>query len=205
MTDQQPDTPRGEQGEDEPQHRPRIYVASLSDYNAGVLHGTWLDAAQAPQHLHDGITKMLAASPTAQRYGEPAEEWAIHDYEHFGPIRLGEYESIEQVAALARGITAHGDAFVWWWMTTEASGSNDTELTEAFEDAYLGHYDSAETYGLQLLEDLGFDPDRLPGIPDSLRPYLRLDAEAWVRDMQYAGELITAPAEDGGVFLFSIR
>ena len=25
---------------------PRIYVASLSDYNAGRLHGVWIDAAE---------------------------------------------------------------------------------------------------------------------------------------------------------------
>ena len=45
---------------DNPQ--PRIYVASLSDYNAGILHGVWLDAAQEPDELQAHIDLML---PTA--------------------------------------------------------------------------------------------------------------------------------------------
>lgn len=53
---------------------PRIYVASLSDYNAGRLHGSWLDANQPVDQLNDGVQAMLASST------EPlAEEYAIHD------------------------------------------------------------------------------------------------------------------------------
>jgi hypothetical protein len=33
---------------DKPPTTPRIYVASLADYNAGRLHGSWLDAARNP-------------------------------------------------------------------------------------------------------------------------------------------------------------
>ena len=45
-----------------PQHlsgTPRIYVASLSDYNAGHLHGRWIDADQDP----DAIREEIAAMP----------------------------------------------------------------------------------------------------------------------------------------------
>ena len=41
------------------------------------------------------------------RWGSPspgAEEWAIHDYEGFGPLRLDEFESLENVAKVAAGI-----------------------------------------------------------------------------------------------------
>ncbi len=41
---------------------PRIYVASLSDYNAGRLHGAWLNAAQESADLHADIAAMLAQS-----------------------------------------------------------------------------------------------------------------------------------------------
>jgi len=52
----------------------RIYVASLSDYNAGRLHGAWIDATQDADEIEAEVQEMLAASP------EPiAEEWAIHD------------------------------------------------------------------------------------------------------------------------------
>lgn len=182
---------------------PRIYVASLSDYNAGTLHGVWLQADQDPDDLHEQISQMLAASPNTRRYGDVAEEYAIHDYENFGAVRLGEYEPIERVAALARGISAHGPAFAYWWgMDPPTETGDDTELEAAFEEHYLGEYESVTEYGRQLLDDLGFDPDELPGIPEGLRPYVSLDVEAWVRDMQYGGELRTAPSERG-VHVFS--
>ena len=73
----------------EPRDRLRIYVASLSDYNAGRLHGAWIDAAQEPEQIEAEIAWMLKQSP------EPiAEEWAIHDHEGFGGVRLSEYEQV---------------------------------------------------------------------------------------------------------------
>src|SRR4051794_22832572 len=76
--------------EAEPRNRPRIYVASLSDYNAGRLHGTWIDTNQTVEEVGGEITAMLALSP------EPgAKEWAIHDHEGFGPYHVGEYESLQ--------------------------------------------------------------------------------------------------------------
>lgn len=40
---------------------PRIYVASLADYNAGVLHGAWIDATDADT-IQDEVNAMLRAS-----------------------------------------------------------------------------------------------------------------------------------------------
>ena len=100
---QQPEQP--EVHEQEPRNNPRIYVASLSDYNAGRLHGSWLDAAQDPEALLAGISEMLATSP------EPiAEEWAIHDYEGFCGAALSEYEDVATVSKLALGVVEHGPA-----------------------------------------------------------------------------------------------
>lgn len=200
MSDTTEQEPTAETRADTP---PRIYVASLSDYNAGTLHGVWLQADQDPDDIREGIGKMLADSPTTRRYGDVAEEYAIHDYENFGAVRLDENEPIDRVTALARGISTHGTAFAYWWeMDPPAETSDDTELGAAFEEHYLGDYDSVTEYGRQLLDDLGFDPDELPGIPEGLRPYVSLDVEAWVRDMQYGGEIRTAPSERG-VHVFS--
>jgi len=58
-------------------------------YNNGKLHGRWIDATQGESAIRDEIQEMLSESP------EPnAEEWAIHDYEGFGQIRLSESEDI---------------------------------------------------------------------------------------------------------------
>ena len=114
MQEQEPDQQDGggneelteeERPEMEPRSTPRIYVASLSDYNAGRLHGAWIDAAVEPDVLTESINDMLRTSP------EPgAEEWAIHDYEGFGPLRLGEYESLTTVSTIAQGIAENGPA-----------------------------------------------------------------------------------------------
>ncbi|MGW0019942.1 antirestriction protein ArdA [Rhodococcus sp. NPDC003382] len=111
MSHEQPST----HGEDEASSErrstpgPRIYVASLADYNAGRLHGAWLDAGRDPADLQADIRAMLAAAP------EPgAEEYAIHDYEGFGEARIYEHDSLELVSRIARGIAAHGLAFAAW-------------------------------------------------------------------------------------------
>jgi antirestriction protein len=41
---------------------PRIYVASLSDYNAGRLHGAWIDAEQNPEDIQEAVDRMLEDS-----------------------------------------------------------------------------------------------------------------------------------------------
>ena len=38
--------------------RPRIYVASLSDYNNGILHGRWIEAVDDPEAMQDEIDAM---------------------------------------------------------------------------------------------------------------------------------------------------
>lgn len=61
-----------DQGEHEllQRDRPRIYVASLSDYTAGVLHGEWIEADQNPEDVHQAVNDMLTKSPTDQRAEE---------------------------------------------------------------------------------------------------------------------------------------
>jgi antirestriction protein len=141
--------PVGEQTpevEPSPVSSPRIYVASLSDYNAGRLHGEWIDADQEVEELGEAVGRMLATSP------EPvAEEFAIHDYDGFGPASLGEYEPLERIALLAAGIKAHGPAFGAW----AALVGTDPDQLKSFEEAYRGHWESVREYADQLLDDLG--------------------------------------------------
>jgi antirestriction protein len=179
--------------EREPRLQPRIYVASLSDYNAGRLHGTWLDATGDTEQLATGINDMLARSP------EPgAEEWAIHDYEGFGPLRLSEYESIDTIARIAGGIAAHGPAFAHW----AAIAGTATDDLDSFDDAYLGHAESIEAYAEALVDDLGYTDLIDRAIPEHLQPYVRFDIEGFSRDLELSGDVTTSEG-DGGVYLFS--
>ncbi len=167
---------------------PRIYVASLTDYNAGILHGHWYDATLDLDVLGEAISEMLAESPTAQRYGETAEEWAIHDYEGFNPVYLGEYENLTAVHQLATGIEAHGPAFGAWWSLDERSHQDHGDLTSQFEQAYAGHHESLEAYGEELLSEMGFTLDEL-AIPDAMRPYVHLDVAGLARDLELGGDI----------------
>ena len=56
----------------------RIYVADQAAYNAGHLHGVWIDATLELDDIQGQVDAMLAASPV-----EDAEEYAIHDFEGF--------------------------------------------------------------------------------------------------------------------------
>jgi hypothetical protein len=93
------------------QDRLRIYVASLSDYNAGWLYGRWINADQEAEEIQAEIAAMLAESPTAG-----AEDWAVHDYESFGGYQVGEYESVETMSRIAKVIAEHDEAFTLCWL-----------------------------------------------------------------------------------------
>ncbi len=170
---------------------PRIYVASLADYNAGRLHGSWVDAAQDAEDINTEISRMLGESPTPN-----AEEWAIHDYEGFAPVAIGEYDSVETVAAVAAGLTEHGPAFAAW---ADHIGLADRDELRRFEDHYLGHWPSAADYAADMLADMGVDLDALG--PEGLAPYVRFDLEGYARDLSIDA-LHISDSPDGGVFIF---
>ena len=178
--------------EGRPRPQPRIYVASLSDYNAGRLYGCWLDAAQDSSDLQDGVAAMLAASR------EPvAEDWAIHDHEGFGGISLSEHESLEAIARLAAGLLRHGRAFAAFasWV-----GLDDANV-ESFEQQYRGQWTGLGAYADELLHDYGAKEVLFQQLPAWLQPYVRIDIEAFGRDLQLNGDIYVTDTE-GGVCVF---
>lgn len=183
------------------QERPHIYVASLSDYNNGHLHGAWLDATDPVEGLQEAVDTMLTLSPTTRRTGEPAEEWRIDDYEGFGAVELNEFTDLATVAAIANGLQQHGEAFGAW---VAASGAKTTEELSRFEDCYIGEFGSREAFGEEQLADMGFDLDDLPGLSDGLRPYVSIDVAGWARDMELAGVISTVEGQ-AGVFVFWVN
>jgi antirestriction protein len=141
------------------------------------------------------VSRMLARSTMPG-----AEEFAIHDYEGFGPLRLSEYESLETVALIARGIHEHGPAFAHW---AALVGTNEPDVLAEFEDHYEGHAESVEAYAEQLLDDMGFgsDFDLAGQLPASLQPYVRFDVEGFARDLELSGDIMTSEG-DGGIYVF---
>ena len=86
----------------------KIYVACLSSYNSGVLHGEWITLlddqliwdTNIEDYIQKEIDKMLKSSKMPF-----AEEWAIDDYDDFS--NLGEYPSIEEISNYAYAIERH--------------------------------------------------------------------------------------------------
>jgi antirestriction protein len=162
-----------------------IYVACLAAYNAGYLHGEWIDAAQDAESLHAEVQQILKQSPIPL-----AEEWAIHDYEGFGDIRIAEYAGLSEVSRLAKLIEEHGEAFTAY----AAYVGSDTATEDSFLDAYCGHWESEQAYAEHLFDEL-----YLHEIPEHVRHYI--DYEAFSRDLFLDGYFSTL-SSDYGVHVF---
>jgi antirestriction protein len=173
------------------QDSPRIYVASLSDYNAGILHGKWIDATQDADAILEEVAEMLKASPTAKREGSVAEEWAIHDYDNFGGLRLSEYETFEKVSEMAQLIEEHGPAFAAY----AGNVGQEYATAEGFEESYRGEYESEKDFAYELAEET----DLLHDVPEHVQSYF--DWDAWTRDL-FMGDCYSIETPAYGVWVF---
>mgnify|MGYP003675232153 FL=1 len=130
----------------------QIYVACLASYNAGILHGRWVDLSYGPdaEDVWAEINEMLDASP------EPgAEEFAIHDSQNLGVVR--EYESIkdltERAAFISEAEDKTGDAYLGAGLLDNFHG-NLNEARRTLE-TYSGCFNDAYEYGYYYAESFG--------------------------------------------------
>lgn len=130
------------------ENTPKIYVACLSAYNNGHLHGLWIDATQEPEEIEDDIKWMLSWSPVAD--DESCEEWAIHDYENWQGIQLNECEDIEHISELANLLEEHGKAFAVYYQYYGSDAS-----LEDFQESYLGQFEDEEDFVYQMWDECG--------------------------------------------------
>lgn len=166
--------------------QPRIYVACLAAYNAGTLHGVWIDAAQEPWTIWDAVQDMLRASPIAG-----AEEWAIHDYEDFGGARVSEHAGFDTVSALAMFVGEHGELGA---ALLDHYGGDLAEAQEALADRYCGPHASLADYVRELTEET-------TAVPHALRYYI--DWRAMARDAEMSGDLFTVQTAFDVVHVFA--
>ncbi len=157
--------------EAKPSERPRLYVACLAAYNAGTLHGAWIEVT-TPEAMWREVSAMLRASPE-----EGAEEWAVHDFEGFEGAPVSEYASFEDVCALADFISERGalGARVFRHVGEEL------DLAIAAFDDYAGEYKDAAQFAEDFTRECGTE------IPKALEYYI--DWEAMARDMALNGEI----------------
>ena len=162
----------------------RIYVADLAAYNAGFLHGVWIDATLEGVDIQARINEMLAASPV-----EDAEEYAIHDYEGFDGYNLGEYAGIDKAHEVACFISEYPD----FGAKLLAYCGDIEEARSLAEGGYAGCHFSLADYAQDLTEET-------TEIPESLRHYI--DYEAMARDMELNGEVFTIESGYRQVHIF---
>lgn len=150
---------------------PRIYVACLASYNAGELHGAWVDLDSDKDVMGEAIASMLATSPTTG-----AEDYAIHNTENL-PSCVGEYTSLDDLATLAELYDEHGDAAL---AALEEAGAGDLDdVREALEDCYVGEYDNDEDFAYSMAEDMGLLQD------NAQWPYTCIDWGLAARELMY--------------------
>lgn len=174
--------------------RPKVWIGCLAAYNNGVLHGDWVDAAVEGHELVRSAQEILSRSP------EPdAEEWAIFDDDAFGGYQVEQYDSLEQIARVARGIKEHGNAFAAWAELHDG----DEAMLDGFEDAYLGEYDSIEDWGRAFFDESGIEQKLDEVVPEPLRYYVSINYGAWVHDAQ-SENIHVEQAPDGRVWVFDM-
>jgi antirestriction protein len=168
----------------------RIYLASLSDYNNAILHGVWfdIDSTTTKEDIYDAINKMLAESPATKKYGELAEEYAIHDYEGFRSI--SEWEDFDTLLTYVERYEKYGEA----WVAYEEYYGSQWATEDDFENRYIGEYESEEEFGEQYLDDTCM----LSEVPESVRYYF--DTERFTRDL-FTND-VTGVEENDSVYVF---
>jgi antirestriction protein len=187
----------------------RIYVACLASYNSGVLHGRWIDVSDL-ETMGGEIAAMLRESrfpnvtvdcPECEGTGcddcqsgkvPSAEEWAVHDFEGFGEIAVGEYPSLGELAALTQAIEEHGEPFLAW-----AANDRDNREPEEFLESFLGEFDDLADYVAQQWEASGWKADGQWWHPTNY-----VNWEAMGRDLELNGEVWTAQSDGFKTYVF---
>ena len=162
----------------------RIYIACLAAYNSGILHGEWIEIGDDIDETWNQIRNVLAFSPIPD-----AEEWAIHDFEGFGGIRLSEWESIDRVHELAEFMQEHEEIGA---LALDHYCGDIEDATRALEN-YMGCYSSIADYAQEITES-GTE------IPEHMQFYI--DYERMGRDMDMSGDILTMQTRFDEVHIF---
>ncbi len=147
-----------------------IYIADLAAYNAGILHGVWVDATLDLNEIQEQIDVLLKNSP---------EEIAIYDYEGFEGVSISEYEGLESVHKKALFIQEHGKLGA---AVLDNFNDDFDEAEKSMEENYQGEYESIADYAQELTEETS-------EVPKHLAFYI--DYESMAKDMELNSDIFT--------------
>lgn len=164
----------------------QVYVACLASYNAGKLHGRWIEVSSDPDEMAESVAEMLADSPEAG-----AEEYAIHDTEDCEGLDIGEFSSLAEIAARFEFIEDCHDPDL---AVACLELSSDLDDARNYLDRCIGSADSfrewADEQADQMIEE--------SGASEILTRYF--DYDAWARDLEIE---YTTGTVNGTVFVFT--
>lgn len=158
---------------------PAIYVADLAAYNSAILFGKWISLSRKDSdEVYEEINAMLAEGTKLYSritLSDKHEEFAIHDYEGFGPIKVGEYDSISDLVEHVERMDDNPDKYFAYL----------SAVGEDYGDGYdpdniMGPYDSREDYAWEMLDLMIGDSDltgylESKGVP--FAEYIKFDAK----------------------------
>ncbi len=174
---------------------PRIYVACLASYNAGILHGRWIDCDQGEDYIEEETAAMLKES--TQQF---AEEWAIHDHQFMGPIT--ESTDFATCAEIGYAVSTASDsaAFLVWldYQNIQDIGAvTGDHLIMDFDEQYHGLHDSPKDFAYDLYIDQYHE--------NELGPLANhIDWESVWNDLRCGGKFYSVhSSRHGGHYIFS--
>ncbi len=143
------------------------------------MYGTWIDASAEPEALREQI----AGKHIFETYG-------------FGEFLVEPGEDPEVISRIARGIAERGPAFAAWAELHDA----DAQICAAFEDHFLGRFNSYADLGRNLIEASGWSEQQ---IPEPVRPWVRIDYDAAARHEIAHSRLLVLGSSNDEIYLFS--
>lgn len=201
---------------------PRIYAACLASYNAGKLHGTWIDADQDADAIQAEIATMLRESPcpnvlvgclecdgigsTLDGTGSNTRV-ACQACKGTGKVPSAEewtihdhegFEGIsigehESIEDVAKHARLLSEHDGAWAAYVGLVGAHYA-TEDGFSDAYQGEFDSDEAYAEQLISDC-YDLKSMGNLANYI------DYEKFARDLGFDGYSFVPGGS--GVYVFS--
>lgn len=198
----------------------KIYAACLASYNAGILHGAWIDATDDADEMSESIRAMLRKSPCPNVTVEcpdcegdgkqaddavcelcqgkgvvpSAEEYAIHDYEGI-PSSFGEYPSLESIADFV-ALCDEYDYIDSDDIAAIVADIGAEYVADKMRDDFCGIFDSFRDYADDAAEETLSAHD----IKDDSPLARYFDYESFARDLAY--DMITVDLPSGNVAVF---
>lgn len=170
---------------------PSIYVACLSAYNNGFLHGCWIDLTdKSLEEVWEKIMEMLKASPM-----QDAEEWAIHDYQGFEDFDVSESHDLEKLVNLCELKENLDIPFEIVAYLANDFGIENVE--EYYNDNFIGIFKNDEEFAMADVENHGyFDKSN-----EFLERYF--DYDSYAKDLLDNSYIFSVKTDEGKYYFYS--